>query len=85
MVPQNSKLGVLVLTIFFNSTTFGLGLKRGFASLIYMYPTRSSKVEHFMDVKFYNKLKTENYESTHQVLHQINFKNCVSIKILQKN
>jgi hypothetical protein len=38
-----------------------------------------------MDVKFYNKLKTENYESTHQVLHQINLKNCVSIKILQKN
>ncbi len=62
-----------------------VGLKRGFASLIYVYTTHSSKVEHFIDVKSYNKLKTENYESTYQVLHQIKIKNCVSIKkIYQK-
>jgi hypothetical protein len=69
MVFQNSKLGVLVLTIFKISTTFGLGLKRGFASLIYVYATCSSKVEHFIHVKFYNKFRIENYESTYQVLH----------------
>jgi len=65
MVFQNSKRGVLVLTIFKNSTAFGLGLKRGFAFLIYLYTNHSSKVEHLIYVKFYNKLKTENCESSY--------------------